>query len=117
VADVLADTSHLPAAEVAFTRGVLHTFTTAEGRAAFAALVARCLPAGVWLDLSGSADTPDPPGELASAVEPYFEVLSVRRAMYGLTPIARTSWPGRARCGAAPDEHAWRGRAPYDEST
>jgi SAM-dependent methyltransferase len=105
VADVVADTAHLPAAEVVFTRGVLHTFTTAEGRAAFAALVARCLPAaGVWLDLSGSADTPDAPGErtrsglprltlgeLATAVEPYFEVLSVRRALYGLTP-ARTDF-------------------------
>jgi methyl halide transferase len=71
-ADVLADTAYLPVAEVVFTRGVLHTFTTAEGRAMFAAAVARCLStagarclstAGVWLDLSGSADTPDAPGE------------------------------------------------------
>lgn len=100
MADVLAETAHLPRAEVVFTGGVLHTFATAEARAAFAAAVAGCLPAtGLWLDLSGSADTPDAPGdrmclglprltlyELASAVEPHFEVLSVRRAMYGVTP-------------------------------
>jgi NAD(P)-dependent dehydrogenase (short-subunit alcohol dehydrogenase family) len=99
------DALFLVADVVVFTRGVLHTFTTAEGRAAFAAAVARCLPAaGVWLDLSGSADTPDAPGErtrsglprltlgeLPTAVEPYFEVLSVRRALYGLTP-ARTDF-------------------------
>ena len=53
----------------------------------------------MWLDVSGSADTPGDPGEaaregwprltlasIAAAAEPYFEVLSVRQAAYGTTP-------------------------------
>jgi hypothetical protein len=65
----------------------LHTFITGEGRARFAAAAASCLPAaGLGLDISGSADTPDDPverlrlgfprlsaSELVAAVEPYFE--------------------------------------------
>jgi len=100
VADILAGTAEFPEIDVVFTRGVLHTFVAAEGRAALAAAVARRLPAkGIWLDVSGSADTPDRPGErerlglprvslceLATAVEPQFEVLSVRRGEYGVTP-------------------------------
>jgi SAM-dependent methyltransferase len=100
VADVLADAAQLPPTDVIFTRGVLHTYVTPAGRAAFVAAVAGCLQAGgLWLDISGSADTLDAPGdrirfglprltlvELASAVEPHFEVLAVRRAVYGITP-------------------------------
>jgi methyl halide transferase len=100
VADALADDSALPTGDCVFTRGVLHTFLTHESRAGFAAAVARCLPpGGLWLDMSGSADTPDDPDErerlgyprltlssLAAAVEVNFEVLSVRRVSYGVTP-------------------------------
>ena len=56
VADALAVVSELPAAEVVFTRGVLHTFITGEGRARFAAAAASCLPAaGLGLDISRAA--------------------------------------------------------------
>jgi SAM-dependent methyltransferase len=98
--DVLRGAIDLPTVDVALTRGVLHTFVAADGRVALAAAIARLLPAeGIWLDVSGSADTPDRLGErerlglprvslteLASAVEPQFEVLSVRRTVYGTTP-------------------------------
>lgn len=120
VVDVLSDAAQLPAADVVFTRGVLHTFTTDRGRATFATMVARCLPAGgLWLDISGSADTLDAPGDrtrfglprltlsdLASAVERHFEIQLVRQAMYGVTP-GRTdfqAWAGAFR--RRPDQHA-----------
>ena len=75
--------------------------------------MANCLPAGgLWLDVSGNADTLDAHGDrarlgllrlslsdLASAVEPHFEVLSVRRAMYGGTP-GRTRLSGVGQCVA-----------------
>jgi SAM-dependent methyltransferase len=100
VADALADVGELPSAEVVFTRGVLHTFKTRQGRARFAAAAATCLPAaGLWLDMSGSADTLDDLAErvrqgfprlsvadLAAAVEPHFEIVSIRRVTYGMSP-------------------------------
>ena len=100
VADVLGDRSPLPRPEVVFDRGVLHTFTEQDGRNAFAAAVADLLPpGGLWLDVSGSADTPGDPQEalrhgyprltlasIALAAEPHFEVFSVTRAAYGTVP-------------------------------
>ena len=99
VADVLADRTRLGRPGVVLARGVLHTFTTHEGRAAFAAAVAALLDSGrLWLDVSGSADTPGDRAEavakgyprlslsdIATAVEPHFEALSVTRAAYGTT--------------------------------
>src|SRR5713226_1114392 len=99
VADILADGARLPRADVVFDRGVLHTFTSQEGRNAFAAVVADLLdPGRLWLDVSGSADTPGDPREaarhgwprlslasIATAAERHFEVLSVSRAAYGET--------------------------------
>jgi len=99
VADVLADRSALPRPDVVFDRGVLHTFTNQEGRNAFAGAVADLLdPGRLWLDISGSADTPEDPCEaarcgwprlslanIATAVERHFEVMSVQRAAYGET--------------------------------
>jgi cyclopropane fatty-acyl-phospholipid synthase-like methyltransferase len=100
VVDAVADGARLPVVECVFTRGVLHTFITHAGRAKFAASVASCLPpAGLWLDVSGSAETRDDPearqrlgyprlllSELAAAIEPLFEALSIRRVQYGVTP-------------------------------
>lgn len=100
VLDALASATELPETDIVFTRGVLHTFTTPSGRVAFVAAVAgRLKPGDLWLDISGSADTLDAPGdrtrfglprvslvELASAIEPHFEALSIRRAHYGVTP-------------------------------
>jgi cyclopropane fatty-acyl-phospholipid synthase-like methyltransferase len=105
VADVLADVTHLPRPDAVFERGVLHTFVAQDGRAAFAAAVARLLDrGGLWLDISGSADTPgdraqaaehDWPrltlAQIAAAVEPHFEILSVQRAPYG-SAVGRTDF-------------------------
>jgi len=99
VADILADRTRLPRPDVVFDRGVLHTFTGHQGRNAFAVAVADLLdPGRLWLDVSGSADTPGDPREaarygwprlslasIATAAERHFEVLSVSRAAYGET--------------------------------
>ena len=109
VADMLANRPQLPAVDVVFTRGVLHTFISDVGLHRFATAVADCVPdGGLWLDISGNADTPDAPGDrarhglprltlsdIASAVESCFEVLSVRRVMYGSEP-GRTDFLGWA---------------------
>ncbi|MEK6274748.1 MAG: class I SAM-dependent methyltransferase [Actinomycetota bacterium] len=99
VADVLVDGPQLPRSEVVFSRGLLHTFTNRPGRRAFADAVAQTQDSGaLWLDVSGSADTPDDPqeaqelgfprlslAEIADAVEPMFEIVSVRQVEYGTT--------------------------------
>jgi cyclopropane fatty-acyl-phospholipid synthase-like methyltransferase len=98
--DILTVDVGMPPCDVAFSRGVLHTFTEHVGRRAFAAAMARCLPAnGLWLDISGSTDNPDDPAErvclglprvslaeLAAAVESSFAVHEIRRVTYGVTP-------------------------------
>ena len=100
VANVLTDSVECSRSDVVFTRGVLHTFKEHLGRATFAAVVAKYLADnGLWLDVSGSADTVDAPGarerdglprltlvDVAMATEPHFEVLSIARVMYGQTP-------------------------------
>lgn len=99
VADVLTERAQLGRPDVVLARGVLHTFATHEARAAFATAMAALLDSGrLWLDVSGSADTPGDRAEavakgyprlslsdIATAVEPHFEVLSVTRATYGTT--------------------------------
>jgi methyl halide transferase len=110
VVDVLADRPQLPPLDIVFTRGVVRIFTTNQARHRFATSVADYLPAGgLWLDISGNADTPDAPGDrdhlglprltlanIALAVESSFEVLSIHRVMYGSEP-GRTdflAWAG-----------------------
>ncbi|MDQ6673144.1 MAG: class I SAM-dependent methyltransferase [Chloroflexota bacterium] len=99
VADVLADTTSLPLSDVVLDRGVLHTFVAQEGRVAFAAAVARLLqPGGLWLDVSGSAETPGDRAaaaahgfprltltQIVAAVEPHFAILAVKQAKYGIS--------------------------------
>jgi len=100
VADILSPDGMLPKVQIVVSRGLLHTFVHHEGRLALAAAVSGHLaPDGLWLDISGSADNVDPPGdrarlglprltlgELTSAVEGHFEFLVVRRATYGTVP-------------------------------
>ena len=68
----------------AFDRGCLHSVEGPEARAAFARIVADLLaPAGLWLSVIGSTDTPPretgPPQvsarEITAAVEDHFEIL------------------------------------------
>jgi SAM-dependent methyltransferase len=109
VADVLRDYSSLPRCHAVFERGVLHTFIDEEGRALFAQVVARLLdPGRLWLSLSGAAAAPEEAAEaaarlearvaasqIAHAVEPYFDILSMTRTIYGF-PDGPTDFPAFA---------------------
>ncbi len=77
--------------DLAFDCGCFHTFDTEESRARFAASIARQLaPAGLWLSLIGSADTPPrdmgPPQvsarEITQAVEENFEILRLEAGRF-----------------------------------
>ncbi|VGO14381.1 hypothetical protein PDESU_02942 [Pontiella desulfatans] len=92
VADFLA--GHMPSVPFgfAFDRGCLHSIPDALGRKAFAERVGGLLEqGGLWLSLVGNADEPKrdvgPPQlsavELASFVEPYFEILSLKSGLFG----------------------------------
>jgi len=76
----------------AFDRGCFHTFAAADACPAFAARVAAILADdGQWLSLIGNrdeerGDRQGPPqltaSQIAQAVEPYFEILSLRRGHF-----------------------------------
>jgi methyl halide transferase len=76
----------------AFDRGCFHSFGPEDDRKRFAQNVAAHLgETGLWLTLVGNADEdrkgPGPPqrsaGDIVSAVEPYFEVLSLVSTHFG----------------------------------
>ena len=76
----------------AFDRGCFHSFTSEGEREKFARNVAAHLEkTGLWLTLAGNADEdrtgPGPPqltaGDIVSAVEPCFEVLSLISSHFG----------------------------------
>lgn len=86
---------HLPPGapfSFAFDRGCFHTFDEPAGRSQIAARVAELLSdGGRWLSLIGSkdeerGDRPGPPqlsaGEVLEAVEPFFELISMRRGHF-----------------------------------
>ncbi len=75
-----------------FDRGCFHAFSSKNDRRRFAQNVAAHLEeAGLWLTLVGNADGhrqgPGPPqrtaGDIVSAVEPYFEILSLTSSHFG----------------------------------
>ncbi len=74
-----------------FDRGCFHSFSSEKDRRRFAQNVAAHLSeAGLWLTLVGNADEPrrgpGPPqrtaGEIVSAVEAYFEILSLQSSIF-----------------------------------
>ncbi len=74
-----------------YDRGCFHHYDEDDKREAFAQKVASYLEKdGLWLSLLGSTDGPDretgPPRrslrQIANAVEPYFEVLSIRASYF-----------------------------------
>jgi SAM-dependent methyltransferase len=74
-----------------FDRGCFHTLSSAADRTRFARNVADHLEGnGLWLTLVGNADEhrqgPGPPqrtaGDIVSAVEPYFEILSLQSSHF-----------------------------------
>ncbi|HUT52778.1 MAG TPA: class I SAM-dependent methyltransferase [bacterium] len=75
-----------------FDRGCFHSFSSENERSKFAQNVGAHLEeAGLWLTIVGNADEhrqgPGPPqrtaGDIVSAVEPYFEVLSLTTTHFG----------------------------------
>lgn len=87
---------------VVFDRGCLHTFDERNERMQFAENVSSCLETGgYWLTLTGNADEPEreigPPrltaNELAAAVEPWFEILSLTSGHFGsMQPDPPRAW-------------------------
>ncbi|MBN2316786.1 MAG: class I SAM-dependent methyltransferase [Sedimentisphaerales bacterium] len=74
-----------------FDRGCFHSFVSEKDRRRLAHNVAaHLLDAGLWLTLVGNADEPrrgpGPPqrtaGQIVSAVEPYFEILSLQSSTF-----------------------------------
>jgi SAM-dependent methyltransferase len=74
-----------------FDRGCFHSFGSEDDRISFAKNVAAHLEeAGLWLTLAGNADEhrqgPGPPqrsaADIVLAVEPYFEILSLRSSHF-----------------------------------
>ena len=75
-----------------FDRGCFHSFSSQNDRRRFAKNVATHLEeAGLWLTIVGNADEDrqgsGPPqrtaGDIVSAVEPYFEILSLESSHFG----------------------------------
>jgi len=109
VTDVLQDRSMLPRCDAVFERGVLHTFVNDDGRSLFARGVADLLSTGqLWLSVAGAAanrkEASDATrrrqarisaSQILDAVEPYFELVSMTRVLYGF-PGGRTDFPAFA---------------------
>ena len=80
-----------------FDKGVLHSFNTPESYRRFSERVYQSLkPGGLWIDISGSTDNPDPEGarerlglprlsiqNLITCSEGLFEVIEVKRSIFG----------------------------------
>jgi len=87
---------------LAFDRGCFHVFDSDEDRTKFAEEVHRHLgDDGLWLSLIGNADekrdSPGPPQrtarEIANAVEPYFEILSLASSHFEVNlPYQPRAW-------------------------
>lgn len=85
--------------QLVFDRGCFHVFDDAADRAKMAAQVAAVLaPDGVWLSLIGSTEGPPrdvgPPRrsarDIADAIEPHLEILSLRSGEFREAPEKRT---------------------------
>lgn len=100
VCDVVQNRARLPCVDAALDRGVFHTFTSTAGRSAFAAAMADLArPGGLWLDVSGAAETlQDAEAALEKgwpritleqirvATDPWFQLQSAIRTTYGTSP-------------------------------
>ncbi|MCA8963363.1 MAG: methyltransferase domain-containing protein [Planctomycetes bacterium] len=92
--------------ELVFDRGCFHVFDEPAERARFASQVAALLtPDGVWLSLIGSTEGPPrdigPPRrtlrDIADAIEPHLELVSVRSAEFRDAPAPARAWVCLAR--------------------
>ena len=87
--------------QLVFDRGCFHVFDEPGDRSKFAARAAEVLaPGGVWLSLIGSTEggprDAGPPRrsvrDIAGAIEPHLELLSLRSAEFSDTPEPAKAW-------------------------
>lgn len=103
--------------QLVFDRGCFHVFDEAADRERFAAQVASVLaPDGVWLSLIGSTEGPPreigPPRrsarDVASAIEPHLELLSLRSAEFRDGPAPAKAWVCLSRRRPVPAQPSTR---------
>lgn len=118
--DVLATLPDGGPFQLVFDRGCFHVFDEPAERAKLAAQVAAVLaPDGVWLSLIGSTEGPPrdigPPRrslrDVANAIEPYLEIVSVRSAEFRDTPVPAMAWVCLSRRRPVPAQTSSRHRA------
>jgi SAM-dependent methyltransferase len=99
--DFLAEKPEGGPFQLVFDRGCFHVFDEPADRAKLAARVATVLaPDGIWLSLIGSTEGPPremgPPRrslrDMADAIEPQLEILSVRSAEFRDLPEPAMAW-------------------------
>jgi SAM-dependent methyltransferase len=115
--DFLAEKPQGGPFQLVFDRGCFHVFDEPGDRAKFAASVAAALaPDGVWLSLIGSTEGPPrqvgPPRrslrDVADAVEPHLEILSVRSAEFRDLPDPAMAWISLSRRRNVPAQPSTR---------
>ena len=115
--DLLAEKPEGGPFQLVFDRGCFHVFDEPTDRAKLAAQVAAVLaPDGMWLSLIGSTEGPPremgPPRrslrEVADAIEPHLEILSVRSSEFRDLPEPAMVWICLLRRRAVPAQPSTR---------
>lgn len=115
--DFLAEKPEGGPFQLVFDRGCFHVFDEPADRAKLAARVAAVLaPDGMWLSLIGSTEGParevGPPRrslrEVADAIEPYLEILSVRSSEFRDLPQPAMVWICLSRRRTVPAQPSTR---------
>jgi SAM-dependent methyltransferase len=115
--DFLAEKPEGGPFQLVFDRGCFHVFDEPDDRAKLAAQVAAVLaPDGMWLSLIGSTEGParemGPPRrslrEVADAIEPYLEILSVRSSEFRDLPQPAMVWICLSRRRTVPAQPSTR---------
>jgi SAM-dependent methyltransferase len=103
--------------QLVFDRGCFHVFDEAADREKFAARVVSVLaPDGAWLSLIGSTEGPPreigPPRrsmrDIAGALEPHLEIVSLRSAEFRDTPEPAKAWICFSRRRSVPAQPSTR---------
>src|SRR5262245_4193792 len=115
--DFLAEKPEGGPFQLVFDRGCFHVFEASADRAKLAAQVATVLaPEGMWLSLIGSTEGPPremgPPRrslrDVADAIEPHLEILSVRSAEFRDLPESAKAWICLSRHRTVPAQPSTR---------
>jgi methyl halide transferase len=117
VLDFLAEPPKGGPFQLVFDRGCFHVFDEPADRSKVAKQVAAVLASdGVWLSLIGSTEGParemGPPRrslrDVADAIEPHLEILSVRSAEFRDAPEPAKAWICLSRCRTVPAQPSTR---------